>query len=149
MLFCYSDMDISWSWCYRSDLQDTYPCLRSIQTGQGQPYSDIACYIGLPLAVMTVFKAWYVICRSCGSSFHHDLSMCYDVFLSLQERGICRPSEQLQLLCDVADTLSQVLRNVLLADDSNARTGQGPDFMVQAKAISGRRPAPGPALPNT
>ena len=60
-----------------------------------------------------------------------------------------RPCEQLQLLCDVADTHSQVLRNVLLADDFNARNGQGPGFMVQAKAISGRGPAPAPALPKT
>ena len=73
---------------------------------------------------------WLKLDKSLG--LHHDLYLCAAYVAprhsSHYEREVSFDTFE-QLLCDVAD--AQVLGDVLLAGDFNARNGQGADFVDQ------------------
>ena len=131
----------------------TFSCYRVSQSSQGRPNGGTACFIRLPLSrYVSVWRVacdasllWVKLDKSLG--LHHDLILCAAYVAprhsSLYEREVSIDTFE-QLLCD--DT--QVLGDVLLAGDFNARTGQGADFVDQE--LQGQSPEgalPLPALP--
>ena len=133
----------------------SFSCSRPSQSSQGRPNGGLACFVRLPLASYAsvwrvthdVFLLWLRLDKSLG--LHRDLYVCAAYVAprnsSHYERATSVDVFE-QLLCDIAD--AQILGDVLLAGDFNARTGQGANFVDQGdRGQSPEGELPSPALP--